>query len=91
MHILVEAADQLEESSLTKEDEEVEKVVYPACGDIFSQSRYTIIVCAFETCKTSPAVEEGKEAPNAELRREDEPKIGPILDMELEEAEQLQP
>ena len=90
MHTLVEAADQLEGSCPAKEDEEVEKVVCPACGDIFSQSGYTVIVCAFETHKPAPAVEEGQEAPNAELR-EDEPEIGSILDMELEEAEQLQP
>ena len=88
---MVEVADQLEKSSPAKEDEEVEKVVFPACGDIFSQSRYTVIVCAFETHKPAPAVEEGQEAPNAELRREDEPEIWLILDMELEEGEQLQP
>ena len=69
----------------------MEKVVYPTCGEIFSQSGYTVIVHAFETHKPVPIVEEGQEAPNAELRREDEPKIGLILDMELEEAEQLQP
>ena len=91
LHTLVEAADQLEGSSPTKEDEEVEKVVCPACGDIFSQPGYTFIVLASKTHKLAPAVEEGQEAPNAQLRREDEPEIGLILDMELEKAEELQP
>ena len=36
LHTLVETTDQLERSSPTKEDEEVEKVVCPTCGEIFS-------------------------------------------------------
>ena len=51
LHTLVEAADQLEGSSPAKEDEEVEKVFFPACREIFSQSGYTVIVHAFETQK----------------------------------------
>ena len=67
----------------------MEKVVCPACGDIFCLSGYTVIVRAFETHKPAPAAEEGQEAPDAELRKEDEPKVGPILDIELEESKQL--
>ena len=47
LHTLVEATDQLEGSSPAKEDEEVEKVVCPACGEIFNQSGYTVIMHAF--------------------------------------------
>ena len=65
LHTLVEVVDQLQGSSLAKEDEEVEKVVFPTCEDIFSQLGYTVIVCAFETHKPAPAVEEGQEAPNS--------------------------
>ena len=89
LHTLVEAIDQLEGSSPAKEDEEVEKLVYPTCGDIFSQSGYIVIVHAFETHKIAPAAKEGQEAPNPEVRKEDEPEVGLILDIELEEAEQL--
>ena len=63
----------------------------PYMWEIFSQSGYTVIVCAFETHKPAPAAKEGQEAHEAELRKEDEPEVGPILDIELEEAEQLQP
>ena len=59
--------------------------------EIFSQSGYTVIVCAFETHKPAPVAEEGQEAHEAELRKEDEPEVGLILDIELEEVEQLQP
>ena len=69
----------------------MEKVVYPTCGEIFSQSGYIVIVHAFETHKPTLAAKEGQEAPNAELRREDELEIGSILDMGLEEAEELHP
>ena len=69
----------------------MEKVVCPACGEIFNQSGYKVIVSAFDTHKPTPVVEEGQGEPSEELRREDEQKIGSILDMELEEAEKLQP
>ena len=68
----------------------MEKLVCPACGEIFSQSGYTVIVRAFETQNPSPAAKEEQEAPDVELRKEDEPKVRPIPDIELEEAEQLQ-
>ena len=58
LHTLVEATYQLEGSSLTKEDEEVERVVCPACGEIFNQSGYTVIVHAFGTQNPAPVVEE---------------------------------
>ena len=89
MHTLVEAGDQLEGSSLAKEDKELEKVFYPACGEIFSKLGYTVIVRAFETQNPAPAAEEEQEAPDVELRKEDEPEVGLIPDIELKEADQL--
>ena len=68
----------------------MEKVVCPACGEIFSQSGYTVIVHAFDTQKPTPAAEEEQEAPDVELRKEDEPEVGSIPDTELEEDKQLQ-
>ena len=47
LHTLVEVADQLEGSPPTEEGEEVEKVVFPKCGDIFNQSGYKFKVHAF--------------------------------------------
>ena len=58
-HTLIEAVDQLEGSSPAKEDEEVEKVIFPACGEIYSQSGYTVKVHSFETHKPTPTTEEG--------------------------------
>ena len=49
LYTLIEAEDQLEGSSPAKEDEEVEKVVCPACGEIFNQSGYKVIVHEFGT------------------------------------------
>ena len=89
LHTLVEAVDQLEGSSPAKEDEEVEKVACPTCVKFFSQLSYIVKVQAFETHKPTPAAEEGQEAPDAELRKEDELEVGLILDIELEEAGQL--
>ena len=91
MNTLVEVADQVERSSPTTEDEEVEKVVCPSCGESFSQSGYKVIVRSFGTQNLAPTAEEEQEAPDIELRKEDEPKVGLIPDIELEEAEQLQP
>ena len=84
---MVEAADQLEGSSLAKEDEEVERVVCPTCGEIFSQSGYMVIVRSFGTQNPAPTAEEEQEAPDVELRKEDEPEVGVIPDTELEEDE----
>ena len=67
----------------------MEKLFFLACGEIFSQSSYTVIVHAFETQKTAPTAEEEQEAPDVELRKEDEPEVGLIPNIELEEAEQL--
>ena len=58
LHTLVKAADQLEGSSPTKEDEEVDEVVCPTCGEIFNQSGYTVIVHAFGTQNPAPIAEE---------------------------------
>ena len=68
----------------------MEEVACPACWESFSQSSYTVIVHAFETQNPAPTAEEEQEAPNVELRKEDELEVGPIPNIELEEAEQLQ-
>ena len=67
----------------------MEKVVCLACGEIFNQSRYTVIVRAFGTRKLALAAEEEQEAPDVELRKEDEPEVGLIPDIELEETMKL--
>ena len=38
LHTLVEAGDQVEGSPPIEEGEELEKVVFPGCGEIFNQS-----------------------------------------------------
>ena len=90
LHTLVEVANQLEGSSPTKEDEEVEKVVCPACEEMFNQSGYIVILRAFGTQNPTPAIEEEQEAPNAQVRNENKLEVGLILDIEVEEAEKLQ-
>ena len=44
---------------------------------------------AFETQKPAPAAKEEKEPPDVELRKKDEPEVGPIPDIEFKEAEKL--
>ena len=44
---MVEAVDRLEGSPPAEEGEESEKVVCPEYGEIFNQSGYKFIVCAF--------------------------------------------
>ena len=39
----------------------------------------------------APAAEEEQEAPDVELRKEDDSEVGVIPDIELKEADQLQP
>ena len=90
LHRLVEAVDQLEGSSPAKEDEEVEKVVCPTYQEIFNQSGYIVIVHAFGTQNPTPTTEEEQEAPNVEVRKEDEQEVGLIPDIEVEEDERLQ-
>ena len=46
LHTLVEAADEIEGSLPDEEGEELEKVVFPACGEFFNQSGYKVTVCA---------------------------------------------
>ena len=84
---MVEAVDQLQGSPFAKVDEEEEKVVCPGSGEIFNQLGYKFIVSAFGTQNHAPAAEEEQEAPEVELRKEDELEIGLILDIELEEVE----
>ena len=67
----------------------MEKLVFLACGEIFNQSAYTVIVCAFGTQNPAPVAKEEQEAPDAEVRKEDEPEVGLIPDIELEEDDQL--
>ena len=73
MHTLVEDVDQLEGSPPNDEGDELDKVVYPKCGEFFYQSGYKVIVHAFVAQKPAQAIEEGKEAPLVELKGEDEP------------------
>ena len=42
---------------------------------------------SFGTQNPAPTIEEEQEAPDVELRKEDEPEVGPIPNIELEEAE----
>ena len=46
---MVEAIDQLEGSNLAKVGDEKEIMVCPACREIFNESGYKVIVCAFAT------------------------------------------
>ena len=46
-HTLVEAIHQVEGSLPIEEGEELEKVVFFECGEIFSKSGYKVIVNAF--------------------------------------------
>ena len=73
LHTLVEAANQLEGSPPVEEGDELDKVVYPKCGEIFDQSGYKVIVRAFGAQKPAQATEEEKEAPTLEPKGEDEP------------------
>ena len=58
MHTLVEAADQIEGSLPAEEGDELEKLVCPECGEIFSQSGYKVTVQEFMAQKTTQEVGE---------------------------------
>ena len=90
LHTLVEDADQLEGSPPAEEGEEVEKVVFPECGQIFNQSGYKVTVCAFVAQKPAQAVGEEKETYAVELSDEEEPEVEMILNIEVREHEKLQ-
>ena len=47
LHTLVEAVDQLEGSPPDEEGDELEKVVFLECSEIFNQSGYKVIVWEF--------------------------------------------
>ena len=47
MHTLVEAAEK--GSAPDEASDEEKRVVCPVCGEIFNQSGYKVIVCAFVT------------------------------------------
>ena len=64
LHTLVEAVDQLEGSTPAEDGEEEERVVYPMCGEIFNQSGYKVIVCAFVTQQPIPTTMEEKGQPD---------------------------
>ena len=68
MHTPVEAIDRLEGSPPTEDGEEEERVAWPMCGEIFNQSGYKVIVCAFGTQQPVPIAmeEQGREAPKIE-------------------------
>ena len=90
IHTLVEVADQLEGSPPVEEGEELEKVVFPGCGEIFNQLGYKFTVCAFVAQKLTKEVGEEKETSVVELRGEDEPEVEMITDIKVREHEQLQ-
>ena len=46
---MVEAIDQLEGSNPAEAGDEEERVVCLLCGEIFNESGYKVIVCAFVT------------------------------------------
>ena len=74
---MVEAAYQLEGSTLVEVGDEEERVVCPVCGEIFNQSGYKVIVHAFVTQQPVPTVvdEHGQpdwkdgEAPQEQLQQ----------------------
>ena len=47
MHTLVEAVDYIEASLSAEEGDELKKVVFPKCGEIFIQLGYRVTVHAF--------------------------------------------
>ena len=59
LQTLVEAVDKLEGSAPAEAGNEEERVVCPACGEIFNESSYKVVVHAFATQQPAPiAVEE---------------------------------
>ena len=79
----------MEGSPPTEEGEELEKVVFPECGEIFNQSGYKVIVHAFVAQKPTWVVGEEKETYAVELRGEDEPKVEMVPNIEVREHEKL--
>ena len=90
---MVEATDRLEGSPPVEEGEELEKVVCPVCGEIFNQSCYKAIVCAFVAQQSTPTMveEQGQVASGDELRNVDKMEIEAIPSANKLENEQLQP
>ena len=68
LHTLMEAANQVEGSLSTEEGDELKKVVYPECGEIFSQSRYKVTVHGFVAQKPTQEVGEERGTSTGELR-----------------------
>ena len=64
LHTLVEVADQLEGSTPTEVGDEEERVVCPMCREIFNQSGYKVIVCAFVTQHPVPTTVEEQGQPD---------------------------
>ena len=86
---MVEAVDRVKGSLPVEEGEELEKVVFPECGEIFSQSGYKVIVHAFVAEKPTQAVGEEKGTSVGELRDEKEPEVEMIPNVEVRECDQL--
>ena len=82
---MVEAVDRVKGSLPVEEGEELEKVVFPECGEIFSQLGYKVQVCAFVAQKPTQEVGEEKETSAMELRGKDEPEVEMIPDIEVRE------
>ena len=58
LHTLVKAADQLEGLIPTEPGNEEERVVYPTCREIFKEAGHNIVIHAFTTQQSAPAMEE---------------------------------
>ena len=80
----------IEGSLSAEEGEELEKVVFPACGEIFNQSRYKVTVCAFVAQKPTQEVGEEKGTSVEELSDEEELEVERVPNVEVRECDQLQ-
>ena len=65
LHTLVEAMDQLEEPNSIEPGNEEERVVCPTYGEIFKEVGHKIVIHAFITQQSAPAMEEVAEKEDA--------------------------
>ena len=90
MHTLVEVADQIEGSLTIEEGDELKKVFFLECGEIFSQSRYKVTLHAFVAQKPTQTVGEERGTYAGELRDKEEPEMEGIPNVEVRECDQFQ-
>ena len=89
MYTLVEVADQIEGSLSTEEGDELKKVFFPECGEIFIQLGYKVTVHAFVAQKPTQEVGEERRTSAGELRDKEEPEVERILKVELRECDEF--